>query len=267
MSLLNELIQLNESAISGVGKSGYEKLLKLAKKGGVKAFIDEFEDHANSSASMFLTSSQQRKLMKCVADGHEVRVLPFKSEESVYKAEDDLEKKGWKLLGDGDNGGGSVEAIFTKGGLTEAAAKNKKLIAKVKTLAELRMLAKTDKRYEQLAIIAAQNLGDDAKSLEAAMKWLNTNAMETDEKGVVAEVNFCRDLVKEDIAALAEDKPEDKTDAKHEEDTFSVTKLYNVLMSQHFEKWYEKDFTAHVEREPNAKTAFAIKADLHKFLK
>src|SRR5271167_1189945 len=121
MNLLQELLQLqlNESAISGVGNANYGALVKLARKGKLKEFIDSFEEHANSSASMFLTAPQKKNLMKCVADGHEVRVLPFKSEEAVYRAEEDLEKKGWKLIGDGDNGGGSVEAIFTRGELKE----------------------------------------------------------------------------------------------------------------------------------------------------
>src|SRR5271163_4672616 len=108
MSLLQELSTIQEAV--------YEL---HAKKGNLKAFIDAFEDKHNSSASIFLSNAQQKKLMKCVAAGHEIKVLPFKSEESVYKAEEDLEKKGWKLLGDGDNGGGQVEAIFTKGGVNE----------------------------------------------------------------------------------------------------------------------------------------------------
>lgn len=56
--------------------------------------------------------------------------------------------------------------------------------------------AKTDPRYESLAIIAANNLGGNAKTLNEADRWLRINADETSEKGVIGEVNFCRNLVK-----------------------------------------------------------------------
>ncbi len=106
MNLLQELHQLHEAS---------NPLVTLAKRGNLKVFIDAFEDKHNSSASMFLSATKQKKLMKCMAAGHEIKVLPFKSEDAVYKAEEDLAKKDWKLLGDGDNGGGQVEAIFTRG--------------------------------------------------------------------------------------------------------------------------------------------------------
>lgn len=73
-----------------------------------------------------------------------------------------------------------------------------KLIPKLKSLYDLRTRAKEDPRYEELAVRAAQNLGAGAHvvSLDGAMRWLNLNANETDsESGVVAEVNFCRDLI------------------------------------------------------------------------
>lgn len=74
----------------------------------------------------------------------------------------------------------------------------KQLLAKVGSLCELENLARTNPQYAQLALIAAENLGGDLRStLERAMQWLRTNAMETTEEGVVDEVNFCRDLVKD----------------------------------------------------------------------
>lgn len=69
-------------------------------------------------------------------------------------------------------------------------------LKKIKTINELANLARTNKSYEQLAIVAASNLGGGNLSLKGAISWLNTNAMETDESGVVDEINFCRDLVK-----------------------------------------------------------------------
>lgn len=75
-----------------------------------------------------------------------------------------------------------------------------KPLAKVKSLGELRQLAGEDPRYLQLAILGAQNLGaGKVDNLNQAMNWLNLNAMTGeggDERGVVEEVNFCRDLVK-----------------------------------------------------------------------
>jgi hypothetical protein len=43
-----------------------------------------------------------------------------------------------------------------------------------------------------LAFSAARNLGGTPKTLADALKELRTNAMETDEEGVVDEINFCR---------------------------------------------------------------------------
>lgn len=68
---------------------------------------------------------------------------------------------------------------------------------KVKSLHELRRLASVDPRYLQLALTGARNLGGHPiNTLDQAMQWLYTNAAETDEHGVVEEVNFCRDLIK-----------------------------------------------------------------------
>jgi len=74
----------------------------------------------------------------------------------------------------------------------------KTLIPKVRSLNELRNLSATDDRYKQLLLISARNLGGTHKEgdTEAAYRWLEINAMETDEDGVLSEVNFCRDLVK-----------------------------------------------------------------------
>ena len=76
----------------------------------------------------------------------------------------------------------------------------KKLIKKVTSLCELRMLAVTDEKYHQLLMISASNLGGDPKNASEAYQTLIDNAScETDgcsEEGVVDEVNFCRDLVK-----------------------------------------------------------------------
>jgi len=66
----------------------------------------------------------------------------------------------------------------------------------VVSIGDLRRRAATDPLYLQLAMISANNLGGSPKNLVDAINWLNTNAMETDEDGVVGEINFCRDLVK-----------------------------------------------------------------------
>jgi hypothetical protein len=69
-------------------------------------------------------------------------------------------------------------------------------MAPILSLPQLRSKAQTDPNYRRLAILAASNLGGDpGESLDEAMKWLYINAQETDEEGVVEEVNFCRDLV------------------------------------------------------------------------
>lgn len=70
-------------------------------------------------------------------------------------------------------------------------------LPRVRSLRELRELAASSERYKALAIASARNLGGPIKDgdVEAAHRWLATNAAETDESGVVGEVNFCRDLV------------------------------------------------------------------------
>jgi hypothetical protein len=74
------------------------------------------------------------------------------------------------------------------------------MLAKVTSLFDLFNKARTNKAYEQLAMIAARNLGgDNIKTLADAERWLNITANDSgDCQGVVGEVNFCRDLVKED---------------------------------------------------------------------
>ena len=71
-----------------------------------------------------------------------------------------------------------------------------KVVSKVVSIGDLRWRSATDPRYRQLAMISARNLGGSPKNLDEAINWLNTNAMETDEDGVVGEINFCRNLVK-----------------------------------------------------------------------
>lgn len=44
-------------------------------------------------------------------------------------------------------------------------------------------------------MLAASNLGGDPKNIEDAIRTLIDNANETDEDGIVNEINFCIDLV------------------------------------------------------------------------
>lgn len=75
--------------------------------------------------------------------------------------------------------------------------KNK--ITKVSSIGDLRYRCNNDvnkEKYQKLAIIASNNLGGPANAtLDQAFGWLNTNAAETDEDGVVGEINFCISMV------------------------------------------------------------------------
>ncbi len=68
-------------------------------------------------------------------------------------------------------------------------------LAKVKSLVELKRLAASDPRYAALMSAASANLGGPSSPQDACYRWLLANALETSERGVVAEVNFCRDIV------------------------------------------------------------------------
>lgn len=74
-----------------------------------------------------------------------------------------------------------------------------KLLPRVRSLRELKALAANSDGYKQLLLVSAKNLGGDFAEgdVNAAYRWLETNANETDEEGVIGEVNHCRDLVKE----------------------------------------------------------------------
>lgn len=72
-----------------------------------------------------------------------------------------------------------------------------KKLKPVKSLSDLRFLARDNPAYEKLAIIASRNLGGSSDDLAGALRWLEVNAIETGESGVVDEINFCRDLVDE----------------------------------------------------------------------
>ena len=72
----------------------------------------------------------------------------------------------------------------------------KALLAKVTSLHDLKYRAAGNVKYLELAVVSAKNLGGcNIIDLKSAMRWLRTNATETDEDGVVGEVNFCRDLI------------------------------------------------------------------------
>lgn len=70
------------------------------------------------------------------------------------------------------------------------------MLPSVHSILDLRTRALRNPDYKKLAISAANNLGGDCKTLDEAIRWLNINADETDERGVVEEINFCRDLIK-----------------------------------------------------------------------
>lgn len=74
----------------------------------------------------------------------------------------------------------------------------KPLIPAVRSLRELRWLAETDERYETLLKMAAHNLGGkENDTTDNAYRCLEINALETNEEGVVDEINCCRSLVTE----------------------------------------------------------------------
>lgn len=73
---------------------------------------------------------------------------------------------------------------------------------KVTSLRDLRNRAETDPRYKELIIVAASNLGKSTANMEDAYRWLQTNAAETSEEGVVDEINFVRDAVEEKFSKM-----------------------------------------------------------------
>jgi len=75
----------------------------------------------------------------------------------------------------------------------------KKLLEEISSLAELRRGCMDTTGpyglYKKWAFSASRNLGGPDSSIEEALRWLEMNANETSEEGVVDEINFCLDLV------------------------------------------------------------------------
>ena len=65
----------------------------------------------------------------------------------------------------------------------------------VNSVYDLNNKARVDANYARLASLASANLGGPKEPLQECLRWLNINAAETDEDGVVDEINFCIDLV------------------------------------------------------------------------
>jgi len=86
-----------------------------------------------------------------------------------------------------------------------SAKTTKKLIAKVKSFSDLRAKAKTDERYQKLAIAAAENVGGPATDFEGAIRYLLGHVMslvgeygmdeDEAEETMLDEINFCRDCI------------------------------------------------------------------------
>ena len=87
-----------------------------------------------------------------------------------------------------------------KKSMLDMKSKKSSKIGKVTTINDLYWKCKEGpdcEKYQQLAIASAQNLGGaNNLTVDRAIDWLKTNAMETDEEGVVDEINFCIPLVK-----------------------------------------------------------------------
>ena len=82
---------------------------------------------------------------------------------------------------------------------TTPKAKAKKIKhKKIQCINELYNLALTSDFHKRWLIMASNNLGGAKQDVEGAKRWLEINAMETDEEGVVEEINFVLDIVPED---------------------------------------------------------------------
>jgi len=90
----------------------------------------------------------------------------------------------------------------SKKSIFDRKSKNSTNISKVVSIMDLNWKCNDEKeplreKYIQLAIASAQNLGGASKlTVDQAIDWLKINASETDEDGVVDEINFCIPLVK-----------------------------------------------------------------------
>ena len=117
------------------------------------------------------------------------------------------------------------------------------MLAKVTSLFDLFHKAETDKRYEQLAIIGAKGLGGNGYVLtfDEAKKWLVTAAnADGDCRMVVAEVNLCRNLVRED-----------KPTAKNTSQRLKAIKCRDMVDSDNYIRWTHSDnYIRWTQREP-----------------
>jgi len=65
----------------------------------------------------------------------------------------------------------------------------------VTSLGDLKQKADKNPKYAELAMLASSNLGGPGNNLAEAIRWLEVNATETSEEGVVDEINGVADLL------------------------------------------------------------------------
>ena len=71
-------------------------------------------------------------------------------------------------------------------------------LQEVDSLSDLWLKANESEDYQKLVTIASQNLGSaEEDHWKKYHRWLEINAMETNEMGVVDEVNFCIDIAQD----------------------------------------------------------------------
>jgi hypothetical protein len=65
------------------------------------------------------------------------------------------------------------------------------MLRKINNLCEFEYLAKNNNSYAQIAIVASNNLGGPYNpTVDQALKWLEISALETEEEGILEEINF-----------------------------------------------------------------------------
>lgn len=168
----------DDGAIDGIakcfGKRGSKAMNSDMERRIIRALERTVDYIASDAAEIGVT--RHSELVEMAADANRMAQFDKEADAAFYKLSTSEQ-----------------EALMAK--VKSFGTKAKTSLPKIRSLSELRN-NKNDPLWAKWICVASSNLGGPDSNVEQCYRWLEMNAMETDEAGVVAEVNFVRDMVK-----------------------------------------------------------------------